>query len=111
MKKVANYLESFPEVAVAESLEQILEVPESSWLPLLLFLTYAVRWEIGSCGQGKTTSRIKQDLSSEQLEETKKVVAETGKKYWIYFSERLHVGELYLPNNRLMKVKSAALSK
>lgn len=27
----------------------------------------------------------------EQLEETKKVVKETGRKFWVYFSERLHV--------------------
>ena len=27
----------------------------------------------------------------EQLDETKRVVKETGQKFWVYFSERLHV--------------------
>ena len=91
-EKVANYLESFPDVTVAESLEQILEDPE---IQLVAAATVPnLRSALGNrvMRAGKDYFTDKTGFTTlEQLEETKKVVAETGKKYWVYFSERLHV--------------------
>lgn len=91
-EKVKNYLESFPEVQAAESLEQILEDPE-----IKLVAAAAVpnlRSELGNrvmrAGKDYFTDKTGFTTTA-QLEETKRVAAETGRKYWVYFSERLHV--------------------
>lgn len=91
-EKVKNYLESFPEVQPAESLEQILEDPE-----IKLVAAAAVpnlRSELGNrvmrAGKDYFTDKTGFTTTA-QLEETKRVAAETGRKYWVYFSERLHV--------------------
>lgn len=91
-EKVNNYLESFPEVQAAESLEQILEDPE-----IKLVAAAAVpnlRSELGNrvmrAGKDYFTDKTGFTTTA-QLEETKRVAAETGRKYWVYFSERLHV--------------------
>lgn len=91
-EKVANYLESFPDVTVAESLEQILEDPEIQLVAAAAVpnLRSALGNRVMRAGKDYFTDKTG-FTTLEQLEETKKVVAETGKKYWVYFSERLHV--------------------
>ena len=91
-EKVKAYQEQFPNVPAADSLEQILEDPE-----VQLVAAAAVpnlRSELGNkvLRAGKDYFTDKTGFTTlEQLEETKRVVKETGRKYWVYFSERLHV--------------------
>lgn len=91
-KKVEEFRESFPEVQVAESLDQILADPD-----IRLVAAAAIPSERSALGNrvmraGKDYFTDKTPFTTlEQLEETKKVVKETGRKYLVYFSERLHV--------------------
>lgn len=91
-EKVKAYVEQFPGVPIADSLEQILEDPE-----IKLVAAAAVPNLRSSLGNrvlraGKDYFTDKTGFTTlEQLEETKQVVKETGRKYWVYFSERLHV--------------------
>ncbi|MCZ0717347.1 Gfo/Idh/MocA family protein [Aerococcus kribbianus] len=96
-QKVAEYKESFPQVEVADSLEAVLADPE-----IQLVAAAAIPNRRSALGNrvmeaGKDYFTDKTGFTSlEQLEETKRVVAETKQKYWVYFSERLHVeGAVY----------------
>lgn len=91
-KKVDDFLEQFPQAKQAESLEQVLEDEE-----VKLVAAAAIPSERSALGNrvmkaGKDYFTDKTPFTTmEQLEETKKVVEETGQKYMVYFSERLHV--------------------
>ncbi|GEK89489.1 Predicted dehydrogenase [Alkalibacterium putridalgicola] len=91
-EKVKEYREQFPQAEVAESIDQILKDPE-----VKLVAAAAIPNERSALGNrvmkaGKDYFSDKTAFTTmEQLEETKKVVEETGQKYWVYFSERLHV--------------------
>ncbi|UUX34415.1 Gfo/Idh/MocA family protein [Fundicoccus culcitae] len=90
--KVKAYLEEFPDVQIASSLETILDDPEIKLIAAAA--VPALRSELGNhvLRSGKDYFTDKTGFTTlSQLEETKKVVAETGHKYWVYFSERLHV--------------------
>ncbi|MBM6614636.1 Gfo/Idh/MocA family oxidoreductase [Desemzia sp. RIT804] len=96
-EKIAEYKEQFPQVQVAESLEQILEDPE-----IHLVAAAAIPNKRSVLGNqvmkaGKDYFTDKTAFTTmEQLEETKRVAKETGQKFWVYFSERLHVeGAVY----------------
>ncbi|WP_156520789.1 Gfo/Idh/MocA family protein [Oceanobacillus sp. Castelsardo] len=91
-QKVEEFVEKFPQVQVAESLEQVLNDDE-----IKLVAAAAIPSERSALGNkvmeaGKDYFTDKTPFTSlEQLEETKKVVERTGQKYMVYFSERLHV--------------------
>lgn len=90
--KVEEYTKLFPMVEVVDSLEAILEDDS-------IHLVAAATIPSQRSALGNRVMRAGKDYFTdktgfttlEQLEETKQVVAETGKKYWVYFSERLHV--------------------
>ena len=90
--KVAPFLEAFPGVQVAESLEQILNDSD-----IKLVAAAAIPSERSALGNrvmkaGKDYFTDKTPFTTlQQLEETKKVVKQTEQKYMVYFSERLHV--------------------
>jgi len=90
--KAAAFQKNYPDVRVAESLEQILEDAE-----IKLVAAAAVPSERGSLGcrvmeAGKDYFTDKSPFTTlEQLEEARVVAARTGKKYMVYYSERLHV--------------------
>jgi predicted dehydrogenase len=90
--KVAAFRERFPQAAAARSLEEVLEDPR-----LRLVASAAVPCERGPLGcavlrHGKDYFCDKAPFTSlEQLAEARRVVAATGRKYAVYFSERLHV--------------------
>src|ERR1700720_402022 len=90
--KMEAFRKAFPQAAVASSLEQILEDPEIN-----LIAAAAVPSERGPLGTkvmraGKHYFTDKTPFTQlEQLAEARKVAAETGKKYMVYYSERLHV--------------------
>ncbi|NVF12405.1 Gfo/Idh/MocA family oxidoreductase [Anaerococcus sp. AGMB00486] len=91
-KKIEEYLEKFPEVKRAESLEEILE--DSSIKMVAAAAIPNLRSELGNkvMKAGKDYFTDKTGFTTlEQLEETRKVQKETGRRYFVYFSERLHV--------------------
>ncbi len=90
--KVANFQKVFPQAQAAKSLEQVLNDAE-----IQLVAAAAVPSERGALGikvmrAGKNYFTDKTPFTElSQLAEAKKVVRETGKKYMVYYSERLHV--------------------
>lgn len=91
-EKVAAYVEQFPEVEVAESLDEILA--DESIHMVAAAAVPNLRSALGNkvMKSGKDYFTDKTGFTSlAQLEETKKVVAETGRRYFVYFSERIHV--------------------
>src|SRR5699024_4420850 len=90
--KVDDFLENFPQAKQADSIEQILEDEE-----IKLVAAAAIPSERSALGNrvmraGKDYFTDKTPFTTmAQLEETKKVVEETGQKYMVYYSERLHV--------------------
>ncbi|MFS0820132.1 Gfo/Idh/MocA family protein [Bacillus sp. 1P02SD] len=91
-EKVEKFIEAFPEVQVAESLEQVLEDKEIKLVAAAAIPNKRSELGIKVMEAGKDYFTDKTPFTSlEQLEETKKVVERTGQKYMVYFSERLHV--------------------
>lgn len=91
-KKVDEFVKKFPNVQVADSLDQILN--DST---IKLVAAAAIPSERSKLGNrvmeaGKDYFTDKTPFTTlAQLEETKKVVERTGQKYMVYYSERLHV--------------------
>jgi len=90
--KVEAFQKKFPQANPAKSLDQILQDPE-----IQLVAAAAVPCERGPLGvqvmrAGKHYFTDKTPFTQlAQLAEAKQVAAETGKKYMVYYSERLHV--------------------
>lgn len=90
--KSAAFREKFPEARPARALEEILDDPE-----VALVASAAVPCDRGPLGcrvmrAGKHYFTDKTPFTArEQLDEARRVVAETGRKYAVYYSERLHV--------------------
>ena len=91
-KKVAAFLENHPGTPVAGSLEQILEDPS-----VHMVASAAVTSKRGALGvtvlnAGKDYFTDKAPFTTlDQIDAAKAAVARTGKKYMVYYSERLHV--------------------
>jgi predicted dehydrogenase len=90
--KVAAFRQKFPAVQVARSLDEILADPA-----VQLVAAAAIPNERGAIGgrvmeAGKDYFTDKTPFTTlDQLDAAKAVVARTGRKYAVYFSERLHV--------------------
>lgn len=88
---LAAFMKRFPEVKVLDSVEAVLEQD------IKLVASACITNERAALGlkvmeAGKDYFVDKAPFTSlEQLEAVKKKVAETGKKYMVYYSERLHV--------------------
>jgi predicted dehydrogenase len=91
-QKVEAFRKSFPMARVARSLDEVLEDPSVN-----LVAAAAVPSERGPLGMkvmraGKNYFTDKTPFTTlDQLAEARSVAAETGRKYMVYFSERLHV--------------------
>jgi predicted dehydrogenase len=89
--KVTAFLAKFPQAKVARSLDEILGDPA-----VKLVASSAVTSERGPFGchvmeAGKDYFSDKAPFTTlEQLEQARAVVARTGRKYMVYYSERLH---------------------
>ena len=91
-EKVKAYKETFPEVEAVDSISTILNDSD-------IKMVAAAAIPNKRSALGNRVMRADKDYftdktgftTMEQLEETKKVVAETGRRYFVYFSERLHV--------------------
>ncbi|MDQ0061042.1 Gfo/Idh/MocA family protein [Paenibacillus harenae] len=90
--RVEAFLKSYPQAQAAESLQQILDDSQ-----VQLVAAAAVTSERGPLGvrvmrAGKHYFTDKAPFTTlEQLEDARQAAAETGKKYAVYYSERLHV--------------------
>ncbi len=90
--KVAKFLETFPEVMQAKSLEQILSDTSVQLVAGAAIPSKRSELGIQVMNAGKDYFTDKTPFTSlKQLEETKEVVKQTGQKYMVYYSERLHV--------------------
>ena len=91
-KKVAAFVAKYPQAKVARALDEILADPE-----VKLVTAAAVPCDRGPLGirvmeAGKDYFTDKTPFTSlPQLDAAKAAVARTGRKYMVYFSERLHV--------------------
>jgi len=91
-KRAEGFQAKYPQVKIVNSFEKILEDKE-----IQLVAAAAVPSERSRIGNavlqsGKDYFTDKSPFTTlEQLAKTKKVVAATGKKYMVYYSERLHV--------------------
>ena len=91
-KKLEAFLKNYPGTKVAASLDEILADPE-----VKLVTTAPIPKFRGPMGckvmqAGKDYFTDKPPFTTlDQLAEAKKVAAETGKKFMVYYSERLHV--------------------
>ena len=90
--KVAVFLEKYPGVGVARSLDEILDDPA-----VKLVAAAAIPCDRGPIGcrvmeAGKDYFTDKAPFTSlDQLAQARETVARTGRKYMVYYSERLHV--------------------
>jgi predicted dehydrogenase len=90
--KVAGFIAKYPQARAARSLEEILDDPE-----VKLVAAAAVPSERGRIGcevmdAGKDYFTDKAPFTTlQQLAQARRTVARTGRKYMVYYSERLHV--------------------
>src|SRR5690625_4058087 len=91
-KKVDRFLETYPQAKQANSLEEILLDEEVKLVTAAAITSErsALGNKVMRAGKDYLTDKVP-FTTLEQLEETKRVVKETGKKYMVYYSERLHV--------------------
>jgi predicted dehydrogenase len=108
-KKRDAFVRRFPQAKPARSLDEILADPE-----VKLVAAAAVTSERGALGgrvmeAGKDYFTDKAPFTTlEQLAQAKQVVAKTGRKYMVYYSERLHVESAMLATDM---VKAGALGR
>ena len=91
-EKVAVYRRTFPQAQAADSEEQILSDKETRLVAGACVTSERAALGIRVMKAGKDYFTDKAPLTAlEQLADVKKAIAETGRKYGVYFSERLHV--------------------
>jgi predicted dehydrogenase len=89
--KVADFVRKYPQAKVVDAPERILDDPE-----ILLVASAAIPCDRGPLGvrvmeAGKDYFCDKAPFTSlDQLEKARAVTARTGRKYMVYYSERLH---------------------
>ena len=91
-KKVEAFLEKYPDAKAAATEEEIMNDPEVQMVCGAAIPSERCALGLRAMRAGKDYFTDKCPLTTlEQLEEAKKTVQETGRKYMCYFSERLHV--------------------
>lgn len=91
-KKVQAFVEKFPQVKVAKSLDEILNDKEIQLVAGAAITSERCDLGLKVMDAGKDYFTDKAPLTTlEQLSKAKAKVAETGRKYAVYYSERLHV--------------------
>jgi predicted dehydrogenase len=91
-KKVEGLLAKFPQAKAARSLDEILADPQVKLVAAAAIpnLRGALGCRVMEAGKDYFTDKTP-FTTFDQLAEAQKVVARTGRKYTVYFSERLHV--------------------
>ena len=91
-EKVAAFCRAFPQVNRTDSLEQVLGDPEVRLVAAAAVPSERCALGIRVMEAGKDYFTDKTPLTTlMQLENAKEAVRRTGKKYMVYYSERLHV--------------------
>lgn len=89
--RVDKFVRTYPGVAVAGSLEQILHDPQIRLVAAAAVPDARATLGMQVLSADKDYFTDKSPFTSmQQLEEVKAVVARTGRKYWVYYAERLH---------------------
>lgn len=90
--KVAVFLEKFPGTAVARTEQEILDDEEVRMIAAAAIPSLRAELGIRVMDAGKDYFTDKAPLTTlEQLADVRAAVARTGKKYAVYYSERIHV--------------------
>ena len=90
-KKVEDFLGRYPQATAVDSIEAILEDAETCCVASASIPCDRAPLGVRVLQAGKHYFTDKSPFTTlEQLAEVKRVVAETGKRYFCYFSERLH---------------------
>ncbi|RIX52698.1 gfo/Idh/MocA family oxidoreductase [Paenibacillus nanensis] len=90
--RVEAFVQRYPGVRAAESAEQILDDPEVQLVAAAAITSLRGPLGVRVMRSGKHYFTDKAPFTTlEQLEEARAAAAETGKKYAVYYSERLHV--------------------
>jgi predicted dehydrogenase len=90
-EKIAAFLEKNPEAQVAESYDQLLEDPEIQMVAAAAIPCERAKIGFQCLEAGKDYFTDKSPFTNLlQLEAARKKVAETGRRYMVYYSERLH---------------------
>ena len=90
--KVAQFVKTYPQAAVAPTLETILDDPEVKLVAAAAIPSERAALGIRAMEAGKDYFTDKTPFTTlEQLDAAKAAVARTGRKYMVYYSERLHV--------------------
>ena len=91
-KKVAAFIKKYPQAVVAKDERSVLDDKESVMVAGACVTSERCALGMRVMDSGKHYFTDKAPLTTlEQLECAKKKVVETGKKYMVYYSERLHV--------------------
>ena len=90
--KIANFVKTYPSVKVAPSAQAVLEDQTIHMVAAAAIpnLRGPLGCQVMRAGKDYFTDKTP-FTTLEQLAEAKRVAAETGKKYMVYYSERLHV--------------------
>ncbi len=90
--KVAAFLKAFPEAKAAKSEAQVLSDPEVKLIASAAVTSKRCELGLRALAAGKDYFTDKAPLTTlEQLESAKKAVQDSGRKYMVYYSERIHV--------------------
>lgn len=90
--KVEAFQKQFPQAESVATLEELLAKPEVALVAGAAIPSLRCELGLKVMLAGKDYFTDKCPLTSlEQLEQAKKVAAETGRKYMVYYSERIHV--------------------
>ena len=90
-QRVAQFCETYPEVEVAEQFEQILADPEIALVTSAAVPSQRAAIGLQVMGAGKDYFTDKSPFTTlSQLAEVRAAVADTGRKYAVYYAERLH---------------------
>jgi predicted dehydrogenase len=91
-KKIEAFLAAFPQAKAARSEEEIFSDPEVKLIAGAAITSKRCELGLRVLAAGKDYFTDKAPLTSlSQLEAAKRAVVESGKKYMVYYSERLHV--------------------
>jgi predicted dehydrogenase len=90
--KAEEFAKKYPQVRIADSEAQVLEDPEVKLIAGAAIPSDRCALGLRAMEAGKDYFTDKAPFTTlEQLESARKKVKETGRKYMVYFSERLHV--------------------
>ncbi len=91
-EKVQQFVEAFPQVKVASSEEEVMNDLEIQLIAGAAIPSKRCELGLRVMDHGKDYFTDKTPFTTlEQLEQARRKVQETGRKYMVYYSERLHV--------------------